>query len=455
MKPPPLSHIVSRILLSASLLSSTTLAHAQAAANWLPEQFGAIADGIHLNTKAIQQAIDRCSAQGGGVVQLRHGVYLSGPLQLKNRVDLHLDSGAVLRASNQGQPFRAAFISSAPQPGEAFILANQVHDVALSGNGIIDGNGSALWWPAARRSKQRIRQGDRAFFLHDYPGVPLANGLPRPWLIEFNQVTDGFIGSLTATNSPMWNIVLRHSQRLKLDGTIISNPADSPNTDGIDIVSSQQISIQHVDIATGDDHIAIKSGLPGSLLDTRPSKQISISDSRFGPGHGVSIGSETANGIQEITIRSSRFEHSENGIRIKSGRDRGATISHILAEDLRMYDVKNPITMTDHYSGQSGDSGSEHGLAAVAAEAVTASTPWISHVLLRNIQAENAQTAAVIYGLPEAPIQQITLENIRIQSNKHGLLAAYAPAIRLHKVTISTPTQPAIMLGPQASVIRE
>jgi len=444
MKQPTLSRIVIHTLCTFGLLACSS-----------PEQFGARADGIHLDTAAIQQAIDHCSAQGGGVVLLHQGVYLSGPLQLKNGVDLRIGAGVVLRASNQQQQFRAAFIGSAPQQGEAFILANQVHDVALSGNGTIDGSGSTLWWPAARRSKQRIKQGDSGFFTRNYPGVPLANGLPRPWLIEFNQVSDGFIGKITATNSPMWNIVLRHSQRLTLDGTVISNPADSPNTDGIDIVSSQQISIRHVDIATGDDHIAIKSGLPGSALDTRSSQQISISDSHFGAGHGVSIGSETANGIHDIKVSRSRFEHSENGIRIKSGRDRGADISGILAEDLRMQDVKTPITITDHYTGQSGDTGSAQGLPAVASAAVSRSTPWIHDVVLRNIQADNAQTAAVIYGLPEAPIQQLTLDNIHIKSTKNGLLAAYAQGMKLHNINISTPLQPAMMLGPQASASRE
>ena len=111
------------------------------------------------------------------------------------------------------------------------------------------------------------------------------------------------------------------------------------NSDGIDIVASQHIKLQHVDISTGDDNIAIKSGLANVPLISRASADIEISDSVMHEGHGISVGSETANGIGAVNIHDVRFYKTENGFRVKSARDRGAQIGPVQASNLLMFDV--------------------------------------------------------------------------------------------------------------------
>ena len=411
-----------------------------------PTRYHAVADGKTLTTRALQKTIDECSMHGGGMVALHAGVWLSGPLTLKDGVTLDLASGSVLQASNQANDFKRAFIGAPAQTGEAFILANHVSHVGITGTGTIDGSGKEIWWDEALAVRKRVReQNDKEYFFKHYPNIPLANGVPRPWLIEFNDVTDGHIGSILATNSPMWNIVLRNSQNISFDGTRIRNPEYSPNSDGIDIVASQHITMKHLDISTGDDNIAIKSGLANVPLISRASADIEISDSVMHEGHGISVGSETANGIGSVNIHDVRFYKTENGFRVKSARDRGAQIGPIQAARLLMFDVKTPMLFTDSYAGQSG--AADAPLPVIEPAAVTATTPFIHDVTVTDLKAVNAQIAGVFSGLPEAPLKNIQLKNIDIQA-KSGIKTAYAQ-ISLDNVKVIAKEGKAINQGPE------
>src|SRR5476649_466525 len=156
----------------------------KAAQIFLPENYGAKANGAGDNTLAIQQAIDTAAAAGGGLVELGKGVYLSGPLELKSGVNLHLSADTTLKAihprsKTAGGGFRAAFIGAPSQPGEAFIRAADAKNVEITGSGTIDGSGDALFWPEAMQVRQRVRAGDPDYFKQRFPGIPLANGMPR------------------------------------------------------------------------------------------------------------------------------------------------------------------------------------------------------------------------------------------------------------------------------------
>lgn len=374
-----------------------------------------------LATSAIQNAIDQCSQTGGGRVELSAGVWQSGPLVLKDNVELHLAAGSRLTASYQGDLFKPGFISAPVHAGEAFILANGAKNIAITGPGVIDGQGQQRWWPLATEARNHLKHGDTDWFAQHYPGIPPANGMPRPWLIEFANVSHGTLSGVGIENSPMWNLVIRDSNNIEVAHSTITNPSDSPNTDGIDIISSRQVHLHHLNISTGDDNISVKSGLT-KRTDDAESRDITIDHIQSESGHGISIGSETMNGIGKVTLHNLRFTGTENGVRIKSGRDRGANIGPVMIRDVTMQQVKTPLVITDSYGGNGGYS--SDGVSPLPPQALTATTPKIHDVTLQHIDASGATHAGMISGLPEAPLKNIRLESVHIAA-KTGLQSRY------------------------------
>lgn len=372
-------------------------------------------------TATLQQAIDQCSHQGGGTVTLPPGVWITGPLTLKSHVTLHLAAGSTLQSTGKPEDFSPAFISQPTHPREALIIANHVRDIAITGPGTLDGQGQHSWWPIATDARNHLKHGDIRWFEMHWKGIPPANGMPRPWLIELNDVQQAKIQQLHIINSPMWNLVLRNSSNIDVSHSSIINPPDSPNTDGIDVVSSQHVTLRHLKLSTGDDDIAIKSGL-ASTGKAPASGDITVEDIQIDKGHGLSVGSETANGIGRVTLRNVQFNGTENGLRIKSGRDRGHPIGPVLAENIHMTDVNVPLVITDSYGGNGGYS--PQSLTPLPPATVSPLTPFIHDVTIRHLTASHAGMAGMLSGLPEAPLKNIHLQDIHIDA-RHGLESRY------------------------------
>lgn len=387
-------------------------------------------------TSALQQAIDQCSRHGGGTVTLPAGTWISGPLTLKSHVTLHLAAGSTLQSTGQPKDFVPAFISQPTHPREALIIASHAQDVAITGPGTVDGQGQHAWWPMATDARNHLKEGDVRWFERHWPGIPPANGMPRPWLIEFDHVQNGNIRDLHIVNSPMWNLVLRNSQHITVSHSSIINPPDSPNTDGVDVVSSQNVSLNHLKLSTGDDDIAIKSGL-ASTGKAPASGNISVEDIDIARGHGLSVGSETANGIGRVTLRNVTFNGTENGLRIKSGRDRGNKIGPVLADNIQMNHVNVPLVITDSYGGNGGYS--KQSLTPLPPATVSALTPFIHDVTIRHLTAKHAGMAGMLSGLPEAPLQNIQLQDIEIEA-PHALQSRYVNGA-LHHVRVVSDTK--------------
>lgn len=400
-----------------------------------PRAYGVQGDGVHDDTIALQATIDACAAHGGGTVELRgpQRTYVTGPLQLKSHITLKIDEGATLRATDDTTRFTWAFIGygfsqSDPSKPEALLWGKDVTDVAISGGGTVDGRGAQNYWPAAVAAKKDLtahksaatyadlaRQIEESGVPSQLPAstystlgaIPTSNGLPRPWLVEFYNARHVRVDGVTFTNAPMWNLGLRYCTDVAVTDYRVSAPADSPNTDGIDVVSSSRVRLQRLDIATGDDNIAIKSGFPGFPTPAVATKGVTIQDARFGTGHGLSIGSEASNGVQDVRASRLTFTGTDNGFRIKSGRDRGADISGIQVRDVTMTGVAVPIFLTDYYTGQP-KAGVDAGLP------VTPTTPHIHDVSIERLAATGA-TRSQMVGLPEAPLRNIALRDVRLE----------------------------------------
>jgi polygalacturonase len=456
-----------------------------------PRSFGAVNDGKTDNTTAIQSAIDRCAAEGGGIVPITGGgVYVTGPIELKSRILLRIAAPTVLKNTADHARYQPAFIGYPfrfandpavtgtgpllPGKPEAMISAVDVVDAGIVGDGTIDGSGNdpaaaatsdnpgALsWWQLAANAKK----------LTSYPGfpdIPTSNGLPRPWLVEFYNSKRVRVEGVLLTNSPMWDLGLRYDTDVTVEGLRVFNNANdatgAPNTDGVDLVGSTDVKLSHLDIDTGDDNVAMKSGLPGidpanpgipTFAYYKPPynlPKIALSDvhiahSTFKRGHGMSVGSETVNGVNHIRAHDITFLGTDNGFRIKTGRDRGNEIADMKIERLTMTDVTTPISLSAYYptipTPTQGD---------LTQPQIPATQPRVHDIEISDLTATNPQTVrtvtssgGLVIGLPESPIRRVVLKRISISSaNGSGI---YIRLRNVDQITCSNVTLTPLNLG--------
>jgi len=367
-----------------------------------PRGFGAKGDGATKDTRAIQGAIDACAAEGGGTVRLTAGTYLSAPIVLKSKITLQLDKGATLLGSpdHGDYPEKVEFRLPALEP---LVSATNAENVAIVGDGVIDGNGES-WWQMARS-------------VHD-AGV-MGNPHPRPRLVVFDHCKHVRVEGVTIQNSPFWQLVPYYCDDVVIHNIRVLAPPHSPNTDAVDPFSSSNVRIDHLYADVGDDNIAIKSGAINSPGGDSPSRDIAITDCTFLHGHGLSIGSEIAGGAQNILAERIRFDGTDNGIRIKANRDRGNEVSNIVFRGIDMQNVKNPLVISEYYPSILPPEG------AIASAPVTRLTPRFHNIVFENLTASGGEMAGAIVGLPEAPVTDIALQNVHL-SGKTGLTIAYA-----------------------------
>jgi polygalacturonase len=451
------------------LLAMTQAGHAQSRTCDV-KVYGATNDGHNDNAVHIQTAIDDCARMGGGIVRIGGGgTYVTGPISLRSHIHLQIDAGTTLKNTNDHSKYQPAFIgypfqfkNSPAQSGagpnlpglpEAMISAANVTDVGIMGSGTIDGSGNdpaadggPSWWQLAANAKSN--PSPTGFYVDNYnpqgySDIPSSNGQPRPWTIEFYNATQVVINGITVTNSPMWCLGLRYVTGAQITNYKVVNPSDSPNTDGIDPVGAQNVTMANLDINTGDDNVAIKSGLPGIPADAYyhppynlpriPTSNITIMNSVFRRGHGLSVGSETYNGVNTIRASNITFLGTDNGFRIKTGRDRGNQIYGMNMSNLTMTDVPTPLSLSDYYptvpTASQGD-----------ITQTTTAEPYMHDITISYLTATNPgtvratnTTGGLILGLPESPIYNLNLSHIHIN-------AARATTIRIRNVKNSSCT---------------
>jgi polygalacturonase len=202
-------------------------------------------------------------------------------------------------------------------------------------------------------------------------------------------------------------------------------PPNSPNTDAIDPFSSSNVIIDHVLADVGDDDVAIKAGEPGVKAPYPPSRNITITDCTFLHGHGLSIGSDVSGGVSNVRAERIHFDSTNNGIRVKSNRDRGGDVTGLVFRDIDMKHVKTTLNIYE-YSGmetrltQKGPSPDDE-----SAQSVTALTPHFHGFTIENLSSIDGGSAGEILGLPESQVSGVTLHNVKIQA-QHGLTIRYA-----------------------------
>jgi len=388
--------------------------------------YGAKGDGKTKDTAAIQKAIDDCSAKKG-TVKLAGGDFVTGPLEIKSDVTLEVEKDAKLLASTDREDFKPATLMRLPSI-QPFLRVASADHVTINGGGTIDGRGQ-VWWDYVKGVKDA--------------GV-LGTDHPRPMGMLIDHSKHVTVENITFQNSGFWQIVPYYSQYLVFRNLRVLAPArGAPNTDGIDPVSSSHITIDHYFASTGDDNIAIKSGPINSPGPDDPSTDITITDCQFEAGHGLSIGSEVAGGVQHVHAERISFKGTDNGIRVKANRDRGNDISDLSFKDITMDEVKTSILISEYYPKVMPEG-------EVAAAPVGRLTPHFHNFTIENVKSVNSDWAGVIVGLPEAPVVDVTLKNVSIEAKK-GFQVAYAK-VAMENVKIDAEDGKPMTVAPTATV---
>ena len=297
-------------------------------------RYGAVADGTTLNTAAIQQAIDTAAAAGGGVVEIPAGTFRSGAIFLKAGVELHLAEGAVLLGSNriEDYPKRETRIEGHFEPWRmALVNAQQLDRVRISGRGVIDGNGVVFWEAFWQRRKENPRCTNLE--------------VERPRLMFIDRCRDVRIEGVSLQDSGFWNLHLYRCRDVVIEGVRITIPSAlklnlrGPSTDGIDVDSSQDVTIRKCYISTNDDNIALK-GSKGPLAlqdaDSPPVENILVEDIEVGDGNGlITCGSE-ATIVRHVTVRRCTLSGRATLLTLKLRPDTPQHYEDITMEDITL-----------------------------------------------------------------------------------------------------------------------
>ncbi|KAL6225613.1 hypothetical protein ACLB2K_004462 [Fragaria x ananassa] len=356
-------------------------------------EFGAVGDGVTLNTKAFQNAIfylNSFSDKGGAKLFVPAGRWLTGSFHLISHLTLWLDEDAVILGSTNSDDWPV--VDPLPSYGrgreligerhQSLIYGHNLTDVIITGhNGTIDGQGS-IWWN----------------WFHNK-----TLNYTRPHLVELMNSTAVVISNLTFLNSPFWTIHPVYCSHVSVQNLTILAPLNSPNTDGIDPDSSDNVCIEDCYISTGDDLISIKSGWDEyGISYGRPSRNILIRGitGKSQTSAGISIGSEMSGGVSEVHAENLQFFGSHTGIRIKTSPGRGGYVRNICVSNMTLDGVYIAIRFTSQY-GEHPDEFYD-----------PSALPIIEHITFKDVLGDNIKIAGLLEGLEGGSFQNICLSNI-------------------------------------------
>ena len=381
------------------------------------KDFGAKGDGIEDDTVSIQTAVNCLPA--GGRLYIPDGIYNTAPINLKSHMTLELSENAVLLGLTDESRYPVIpgeltdietgnsvqlgiWEGSAVPMHQALLFAEYAEDIKIIGRGTVDGNAqNSEWWvnPKQRR-------------------------IARPRLMFFNRCKNITVHGITAQNSASWQLHPYFSSELNFLDIAVNAPKNSPNTDALNPEACDGVNIIGCRFSVGDDCIAIKSGKIeiGRKYKT-PANRHTIRNCLMQFGHGaVTLGSEMAGGVKNLTVNRCVFNHTDRGLRIKTRRGRGkdAIIDGVTFENIKMDGVLTPIVINMWYNCDA-DGKTEYNTTREKLP-VDDRTPYLGKFVFKDMVCENCHVAACYCdGLPEMPIDDITVENIRFTYDENAV----------------------------------
>lgn len=390
-------------------------------------KLGAKGDGIKNCKQAFDKAMKVCLKHKGGTIVVPKGEYkLNGPIHFVSGVNLHLEEGAKIVFGSNPKDYPLVLTSwegTTLYNYSPMIYGLNVENVAITGKGVIDGEGNGLWatWKPLEEKGKLL---SRAMNHNQTPVEERVFGegfYLRPQLIQFVNSKNILIEDVKIEDSPFWCVHLLKSKSITLRG--LKYDAHNKNNDGLDIEQSSDVLIEHIDFNNADDNIAIKAGRDDDGRNSNmPSENIIIRNCKFKGLHALVIGSEMSAGVKNVFAYNSKASgYLKRGIYIKTNSDRGGYIKDIYVDNIQFGDVEDAIYMTSNYHGEgSGLHPSK-----------------ISDISLSNISFGSvSNTAIVIEGYPEFKVENVSLDTITVKSAKNGLTLTNTKNVVFNEVVI-------------------
>ncbi|MFY7964289.1 MAG: glycoside hydrolase family 28 protein [Chitinophagaceae bacterium] len=438
-------------------------------------KYGAIADGVTLNTNAIQKTIDACNKKGGGVVLIPGGFWLTAPIVLKSNVNLHIKRDAILQFTDDLNEYKLIEMNWEGLDGyrnQSPISATNAINIAITGNGIVDGNGDA--WRMVKKDKltssqwkNKIASGgvlsedgktwypsasSLAGVKVKKPGVKAAGetldsvkkykDFLRPNLMVLMSCKNVLLDGVTFQNSPAWNLHPLMCENLTVRNIYAKNPWYAQNGDGIDIESCKNFLIENSTFDVGDDGICIKSGrdAEGRKRNMPTENGIIRNNTVYHAHGGFVIGSEMSGGAKNLYVSNCTFIGTDIGLRFKTTRGRGGVVEKIYIDGIRMKDIAGEAILFDMYYAAKDPvplAGEKRELPKVEFKKVDETTPIFKDFYVKNVVCNGAEKAIFIRGIPEMHIKNINLENMTLQA-KVGADIQEASDINIKNVNLIT-----------------
>ena len=431
-------------------------------------------DGKTLDTAAFERALTVLAGKGGGRLVVPPGIWLTGPIQLRSRTELHVERGALIQFSGDYKLYPLAVIDLMGEKevdSTSPISGQNLENVAITGEGIIDGGGDAwrlvkkskltegewkalvksggivtekgdTWWPsqAAMEGSRVVSELQKKKSLNPADYEP-AHQYLRPRMLRLIGVKRLLIQDVTFQNPPNWTMNPALCEDVSILNVQVRNSPVAQNSDALDLESCRRAIIRGCVFDTGDDGICIKSGLnaAGRRIGV-PTEDVLVENCVVYHAHGgFTIGSEMSGGVRNLRVNNCFFMGTDTGLRFKSTRGRGGVVEKIYISDINMIGIPGDAINFNLFYGGKSPLDDTTASAETNFPAVTEATPQFRDIHMENVVCRGAKNAIVLQGLPEMPLRDITLKNVSITSEQ-GASVSDAENITFENVRVENKT---------------
>lgn len=408
-------------------------------------------DGRTLNTDAFEKAFSALAKKGGGKLVVPPGIWLTGPIKMRSQTELHVERGALIQFSGD---FKLYPLTVIDLKGEkevdctSPVSGQNLEDVAITGGGAIDGAGDAwrmikkskltdgewkalvksggvlnekgdTWFPSpeVRDGGKQLEQLRKSGSLNPADYEPIHQVL-RTRMLRLMGCKRVLIQDVTFQNPPNWTMNPELCEDVSILGVQVRNASTAQNSDALDLESCRRAVIRGCIFDTGDDGICIKSGLnaAGRRIGM-PTEEVLVENCVVYHAHGgFTIGSEMSGGVRNLIVRDCLFMGTDTGLRFKSTRGRGGVVENIFISNIWMKDITGDAINFNLFYGGKSPLEDQAAASETNSPPVTEETPAFRGIHMENLVCRGAKGAITLQGLPEMPLNNITLKNAEFTS---------------------------------------